>query len=96
MNHDIPKSFIDSLTHAQCFAALMCFGCVRFDQLGEWKEYVKGFIEKNPVKVTEYTLPFLCKELKQRMLVFLLCVKRLCGSLGKDVKMLLFDYAYSN
>jgi hypothetical protein len=91
----VPKHFILK-ARMECVVALMCFGYIRLEELNNAKrDAVVAWIRRNNVKVNAYTLPFLCKEIKERMVMLLLCLNRLYGRIEKYLKFMLLDYIWS-
>lgn len=96
VRYNIPKEFFLKHENVAFIVGCMSFGYMKFEELNKKKrEDVASWIRKNDVKVNGYTLPFLCNEIKERMMVLLLCVKRVVGNLGKDLRMMLLDAIWS-
>lgn len=96
LKYSIPKQFIQQHDNPPCVVALMCFGYIKFEELNEKRgAEVMSWIRCNDVNVNVYTLPFLCKEIKERMMMFLMCINRTVGYIGKDLKMTLLDWIWS-
>lgn len=52
-------------------------------------------IRSSNVKINVNVLPYLSNHVKRRMKMFLLCIQRCVGGIGRDLKMILLDLIWS-
>lgn len=97
LRYEVPTDFIQQHGAPECIVALLCFGYVKFDELDdEMREQVTTYIQQNNVKVNRFSLPFLCREIKERVFTFLLCLNRLkYEGVDSNLKWMFLDYIWS-